>query len=316
MTDGEYWSKYLHNVGNVPFYILAGDADRFFRAIYASELLRLNPEWKDTGISELGYGRKSEWDPTAPQPETEGVRWGGPDPKEKTVRSQVERAEAKKIQDNREFAAPADPALELEASTDAYLSKWWKAEKLASGPRSKWENAAVDWEMGQMVRWCYGWLRETGEVPQPYPMTAADLFWPRPMPSEVAMEAEVVKRRNFVTNKVMKFWRKTIKAEESYDRMRFSPLSYRVTLAAQLLTKYIEMYAVNYQTDPDLERDEEIIKKCGKAAKKYYLAHFPITDEGAKPGPLGTLDPTYVEYIRLCRKYSLEIGDLLHEQEL
>lgn len=315
----EDMSRYLHNVGQIPFYILAGGqiTDRYFKCLYAAEFLRKNPDFRDVGISELQH-KHPEAKPhrvfraNEQQEEIDGTMWGGAD--EITVREQVETAQKSQIDENRSKAVPAEMVLTREGPEDAYLAKWIMAEKRAAQPRESWEGKC-DFEFEQMIKYCYGWLRDIGEVPKPYPMGTIDLFWQRPLPYQVPLDEKTVARRNYITAKVMKFWYKSLEKDGNREAMQFNnPLSYRVVLAAKALNNAIEIYAVNWQDDGD--GDEELQLRVRKRSVAYFNAHFPVEYEGAKAGPLDTLDPDYVSYVRLCRKYGLKEGTLLHEAEL
>lgn len=314
------WSDYLYGVGNIPFYAVWGDLDRYYMLLYAAEYFRQNPEGKDLGLSKLQERIKS-FDPKKMLDLQLGSQnghsvWGGVEYESRPpIREQVATQQKETIDRNRSEAVPAEAVLTQQGPNDAYLAKWVMAEKRAGQPRESWEGKC-DWEFEQMIKYCYGWLKDIGEVPQPYPMGTIDLFWQRPRPNETPMDEKTVMRRNYITYKLMKFWRKSLSEDGVKDLMQFSPLSYRVTLMAKRLNKLIEMYATNWQTDDDGAQDDVIMGKVRKVALKYFKAHFPVAMEGAKPGPLATLDPPYVEYIRLCRKYQLEEGILLHEADL
>lgn len=314
------WSDYLHSVGNVPFYIVTQDLDRYLMLLYAAEYFRQRPEGRNLGLAQLKLNRQN-YDEAKMVDLQLGSQsghsvWGGVEPKvEPTVRQQVLDEQKALIDRNRSEAVPADAVLSQQSAEDAYLAKWIMADKRATQPREVWEGKC-DWEFEQMIKYCYGWLEDIGEVPKPYPMGTIDLFWQRPLPHNVPMDEKTVERRNYISYKLMKFWRKSLKEDGVKELIQFKPLSYRVTLVAQRLNKLIEMYATNWQTDEDGTHDEVIIGKIQKVALKYFKAHFPIAMEGAKPGPLVTLDPCYVEYIQLCRKYNLEVGILLHEADL
>jgi hypothetical protein len=310
-NDPEYCSKMFYRLGKVPAYILAGDIDRWSYFIFAAETLRLNPDFKELGIKELGNVNDG-YDFKKAQPELEGgVTWGGEEHENETVRAQVDKAKKKALEENRESAAPAKPVVD---ENDPYILKWKVAEKHARNtPRDQWEGK-TDVEFERMIKWCYGWLRDIGEVPTPYP-DPLDLFWARPRPGDLQMSASAIKRRNFITGKVMKFWRKSLSQEGVKDQMNLQgAMSYRVVLAAKKLSTHIEYYSA---PDPiHGEDDDELIANVKKAALNYFNAHFPVDTQGAKPGPITTLDPGYVDYIRICRQYKLEEGTLLHEVDL
>ena len=329
--DLEYLSRMYHSLGNVPAYILAGDVDRWHYFIYAAETLRQNPEFRDLGLSEIRtnvHNQPRKFAPDEEQIEIDGRTWGGVEDdgsgkwqgdhvitKNVPIREQAQGRKKDTIEQTRSQAVPAEVKLTRQGPDDAYIAKWVMAEKRAGQPRSSWEGKC-DIEFEAMIKYCYGWLRDIGTVPQPYPMGTIDLFWQRPRPSEIKMNEKAVARRSYITARVMTFWHKSLKQEGVLNtiQLKRDPLSYRVILAAKDLSAKIEQYA-----DPDPVHgvdDEKLQASVRKAAMKYFKAHFPVELEGAKPGPLATLDPGYVEYLRLCRKYALKTGQLLHEAEI
>lgn len=310
----EDWSRLLHSVGQIPFYLLAGDPDRYHMCIYAAEFLRRNPEFKDVGISELSVrqpeaNRHRVFGENEVQTEIEGHSWGGED-EDVTVREQMKAKAQSQIDSNRAKAVPAEASVSSVAQHDAYLAKWVQAEKWANTPRSEWVDK-VDPEFEAMIKYCYGWLRDIGEVPQPYPSDLLDLFWQRPLPDSVPMDEQTVERRSQISGKVMKFWAKSMKKYKDQVEFR-KPMSYRVVLAAQRLSKSIEKYAVNWQFDS--KNDEALIERIKRNALKYLEAHIPLDTGVGKGGPLKTYDPDYVEYVQICRKYNLKEGCILHEE--
>lgn len=310
----EDWSRYLHSVGQVPFYILAGDPDRYHMCIYAAEFLRRNPDFKDTGIGELSHQHPDAkphrvFGENEVQVEIDGHSWGGED-EPAPIREQMEAQKKSTIDNNRSKAVPAEATLSNIAQHDAYLAKWVQAEKWASIPRKEWVDK-VDPEFEAMIKYCYSWLADIGEVPQPYPMDTLDLFWQRPLPHAVPMDEQTVERRTRMASKVMKFWAKSVK--KFADEIEFrKPLSYRVVLAAKRLSKSIEKYAVNWQFDG--KNDEELLERIKRNALKYLQAHIPLDTGVGKGGPLQTYDPDYVQYVQICRKYNLKEGCILHEE--
>lgn len=325
------WSEFLHGVGNIPFYLVCNNTDRYHMLLYAAEYFRLNPEGRNLGLAKLEQRIKS-FDREKMEAMQSGgssghTVWGGVEyedrpksrledaPRISTVREQMEAQKKSTIDANRSEAVPMAAQVAHDAAHEAMMGKWRMAEKRAGQPRDSWEGKC-DVEFEAMIKYCYGWLEDIGEVPEPYPMGTIDLFWQRPRPDQVPMDEKTVARRNYITYKIMKFWRKSLKEDGVKELIQFKPLSYRVTLIAMRLEKLIEMYATNWQTDDDGSRDEAIMGKIQKVIMKYFKAHFPIAMEGARPGPLATLDPPYSEYLTLCRKYSLEHGVLLHEADL
>jgi hypothetical protein len=323
----EEWSKFVHNVGSWPVYIVANHVDIWHMLLYGVEVLRQNPEFRDSGLSETQktYAlRHPEFDKDKWQEKIDGTIWGGvpmEDPQylsfKKPVREQVEEKAKAQIESHREEA----PASTMQHEETAYGQQsaeealWVQAEKLARKGRDEWEGK-VDFEMEQRVKYCYGWLRDIGEVPPEKP-TRVELFWPRPMPGSIPLDEKSVMRRSYITGKVIRFWQKSMASVDNRDEMLLTnPLSYRVVLAAKSLSRLIEAYATNWQTDEDGANDESLQKKVKRAALKYFQAHFPIAQAGGSPGPIATQDPDYVEYLRLCRQYEIKPGTFLHDLDL
>mgnify|MGYP001319038654 CR=1 FL=1 len=356
-NDPETVGKVFYNLGRIPAWILAGDADRWHCFIYAAEMLRRNPEWVDSsiGLKELRDTRCRTCGCDRHAPVEEMVNtfavWGNvdtavvkkqpseppqkpldtpkevletaPEPKKPDLPPQTSRADAstsvreqvisKKeelIDKTRAEAAPAHPVEEQDGPHKAYMAKWVLAEAKARQPRDTWEGKH-DYEFESMIKYCYGWLRDIGEVPS-YPADSLSLFWPAPLPRGISEPSRVTERRNFIAGKVLRFWQKSMNQDGAEERIRSrkNPLSYRVVLAAMKLSSKIEFYA-----DPDPihgEDDSELVADVKKAAVEYFKAHFPIGDAG----PIATSDPSYVEYLQLCRTYNLKEGTLLHDANL
>lgn len=325
-NDPEYVARTYYNLGKIPAWILCGDEDRWQQFIFCAEVIREHPEYSSLGVEELkddvcgkcGLSRNRKFGKNERQVEIDGTVWGEEEMASKAnvpIREQMETRKVLNVAKTQtsSFAAPVD-----EDFTDSELAlqdKWKKAEKWANRPRANWEGQ-VDFEFEAMIKYCYGWLKDIGEVPQPYPFGTIDLFWQRPKAGELDMSELAVGRRNYITAKTMKMWNKWLKDPDKSGKLELGrrPVSYRVVLAAQELSTLIETYA----TPDDIHGfdDLELQERVKKATIKYFKAHMPITTQGVKPGPIETLDPGYVEYIRLCRKYSLRIGTLLHKVEL
>lgn len=308
--DPEFCSKLFYRMGNIPAYILAGDRDRFYQWLFAAETLRLNPEFKNHGVDELSRtDRNKDYDASKHQPELDGTVWGGVEPVQtpKTVRDQMAQSKKDNIEKTREDAKPAKV---YDPEKDTYYQRWKMAEARARIPRKEWEGK-TDAMFEAMIKYCYGWLRDIGEVPQPYP-DPIDLFWQRPRPGSMDMSVAAVEARTKVTGKIIKFLHSSMSQPGVREKMELGrkPLSYRVVLAAKNLATKIEWYC---NPDPIHGKDIDTVKKV---ALDYFNAHFPIDTQGAKPGPLETLDPGYVDYIRICRTYGLDEGTLLHEADL
>lgn len=344
--DLKRWSEFLHYVGQCPVWVVAGTPHVWNQLIYAAEILRLHPEaqaeideGRHTGLAHRHPDAKPhrEFKPGEVQTELgEGHSWGV-DPVDfnkpidrleidtkpldhsktaKPVREQIEERQAQKLVDDKSQAAPAEVHLTKEGPALAFEAKWIKAEEVARGSRKLWDKGQFDTDFEEMIRHCYGWLRDIGEVPQPYPDSELTLFWPRPHVDALRMTPTAVERRTFITGKVIKFLRKSMSQDGVKEQLQLKrqPPSYRVILSAKKLSTAIEYYV---EPDPiHGEDDGELMDNVKRAAMRYFKAHFPVSTEGAKPGPITTLDPDYVGYIKLCRKYGLKDGTLLHKVDL
>jgi hypothetical protein len=335
--DNAKWSSYLHSVGQVPFYILAGDPDRYHLCIYAAEVLRKTRSHaeKHSGLDEVNRDRGRNIGEH--QDEIDGVTWGGVDGEEvegdfgithsgrpskpKTVRDQITQSTKLTTELHQQAVAPSA----LAENNDKYLYRWQQAEKIARTlKRDEWQGK-VDHEFEAMINYCYNWLRDIADVPKPYPKDGVEMtnmFWAQP--KILAMGEREKERRDKIVEKIITFWHKSVK--KNGEGINLKSQSYRTVLAAMKLDRLIEQYADNYKRfareqpkgqKPVLEiPDEELESQIRKAATEYFRAHFPVELEGAKPGPITTSDPDYPEYIRLCKKYNLKEGVYLHEQGL
>jgi hypothetical protein len=219
-----------------------------------------------------------------------------------TVREQVEEKKEEQLADFKETQVSGEELAKVHAqAASVYKQKWGIAEKLARKPKEAWQNAP--YELVKMVEFCYGWIRDTGEVPA-YPDSIIEIWRDRPTWQNTNMTPEAVTRRNEIVEKVYAFWTKSV--EESKDTINLRSESYRVTLGVMELEKAIEGYA-----NGTVEAGH--VRGC---AVRYFHAHFPIEQLGVKPGPIDTLDPDYIKYLGLCKKYNLEVGTLLHEANL
>lgn len=219
-----------------------------------------------------------------------------------TVREQVE---SKTTSDLEKFLGSETPMGQLEAirhtGEDTYIQKWAIAERLARKPREAWEQAP--WELRKMTEYCIGWIKDTGAVPY-YPKDLIEIWWKRPTASVINMTPVAIARRDAIVEKIRSFW--TSSVESNRDKINVRSESYRVTLAAMDLEKLIEVFANGTDNEADIRQ----------GAMKYFHAHFPIETLGVKPGPITTLDPNFIEYMKLCQKYNLQVGTLLHEAQL
>jgi hypothetical protein len=198
--------------------------------------------------------------------------------------------------------------------------KWAIAEQIARKPAEQWSATGEDFELRLMVEYCYKWIKETGSVPN-FPENTMEIFWPRENITDQSEKAK--ERRNSIIERVNKFLAKANNGLEwnpIRDRINGHTNSYRITLYAMALEKAIENYATGYRDNNMLAYPEAFEKHLADAVKTYVQlyskAHQPIENLGVKPGPIETLDPNYIGYLRLCRKYELPQGSLLHEAKL
>lgn len=312
------------NLGKLEARTLARDEDRWQMFVFATEWLRTNdPTAWGESIRNIGKVNP-DWDETQENVQQDGRTLGGVDDdplappltvkkKNEPVREQIENAKKANIEKNRPNAAPADLDKIKAEANDPKMQIWVIAQELAMKPRDEWEHK-VDWMLEQKIKYCVHWLQHVKDSNAPFPEDARAIFWPHPMTDP--REKPNFDRRNAITGKVLKFWRKSVL--ENGEGIDLQSKSYRVTLAAIKLHKAIDEYVragAKFNLEGEVQDKAEEVQ-VQRAAKEYFRAHFPVTAFGAKPGPISTLDPDYVEYVRLCRTYKLEIGTLLHETEL
>jgi hypothetical protein len=247
-------------------------------------------------------------------------------PSVETVQAQIAKKIADKLEKDRPENQPA-PLENIEArpkELNPYIQKWVLAEQLAREPEENWRYK-YDFMFESMIKYCYSWIRTNGAVPQPYPIDIVDLYWQRP--TMLNMEPTTVERRDSIVLKIRHYLNHQYSKALAKEGTGFDPTSrsYRVTLAARKLESLIEQYAINwkrYKTSRDLTApvmeleipDADIEGQIREAAKEYYKAHYPIVT--SKVGPKDTLDPDYVGYVELIRKYGLKHGELLHEADI
>jgi hypothetical protein len=321
-TD-EDWARILHSVGHVPFYILCEDVDRYHLAMYAAEQLRdpSKKAIKDAGLKYLPRTSGTGHDPNEYQEKIHGKRWGGVDPEEtKPVREQMTEKQKKLIESKR-----AESVASI-INSDKYdlpiKERWANAEKVARiGKREDWEGLGSP-EFESMVQFCYRWIKDCGRVPRQMcdPM---DVYWER-WGLVKGVDEKTNERRMSMVKAVRKFWRKAVKEARAQGKaLDLKSQSYRTVLGAMKLQRAIEEYAWNHKVwkvSEDKSKpvemelvtpDEVLVKRVEKAAKGYFKAHFPL--KNPPPGPMSTVDPDYHTYMRLCRKYGLKQGALLHK---
>lgn len=338
--DADHAVKWYQNLGRLDAKTLANDEDRWQMFVFAAEYLRMHgsPDQNREKMKHITGKVNPDWDETAENVAQDGRTLGtvdidpfGPgvpvvgeagiahlDPPSRlaslpTVRESVERTEAMKVEKNRPEAHAVDfDAIRAEEG-NPQLQIWRVANEYALKPRAEWEGK-VDWMLEQKIKYCYSWIQEFGDITAPYPPDQLAIFWGRP--SVDPRDKPKVDRRDAMTSKVIGFWRASV--AKNGDGMNLKSDSYRTVLTAMALQKAIEDY-VSAGSKFDFEgnvidKGEEM--EVQKAAKAYFMAHFPIKDLGAGPGPLSTSDPDFVEYLRLIRQYKLPQGTLLHEIKL
>ena len=82
------------------------------------------------------------------------------------------------------------------------------------------------------------------------------------------------------------------------------------------LQKAVEEYSMAWRMNGQPRRisDEDLAKNVHAALVEYYRAHLPLKDDVV--GPENMVDPDYLTYRLLCRKYKIEPGTFLHEVKL
>lgn len=329
------WRQFIDNEGQIPFIKVAlQDIEKYHRLIFAAEYLRTFETKEDESANAMVRPVNPDWDHTQENPTQDGRTWGSIDLDDfsglvpegekglshiigdiKPVREQIQEQQVAVIEAHKNSLVPVNLDAVRQAQNDPYLQKWEVAQGIARKPRETWEGK-LDWEMELMAKYCYGWIRDIGTVPRPYPQDMLCLFWP--IPTVLENNDKANERRNEVTARLIAFWRKSVLANGTGIDLHSE--SYRVTLVAMKLEKLIEYHVTNYRRvdhENTLESlDTVSMSQIKAAAVEYFQAHFPVQVYGAKPGPLPTLDPPYVEYVRLCRKYDLKEGQFLHELNL
>jgi hypothetical protein len=181
-----------------------------------------------------------------------------------------------------------------------------------------------------MVDYSRQWLKETNEVP--IPDNLLEMYWP--VPRVIDMSTEAVMRRTKILDRIGAWWAEAVKrlnpkpfdgkepeVEDLYseDRQRHEGKSYRIILALMQIESLVEDYAQAYRKFttlppegvPALEAEfGEYIKI---ALTEAFEAHKPIEQVTTITGPNDTLDPDYIKYRWLCKKYNIQPGQLLHK---
>jgi hypothetical protein len=222
-------------------------------------------------------------------------------------------------------AAPATPEThrthlkeleDLTASAGNPQEQRWKiATLLARKPDAEiMPTLEADGEMMLLVGYIRNWFRETQTMPD-MPSDFSFVYWPNAAKDDSDQANE---RRESMLGRINKFTGKHgITFDPAVDRANIKENSYRITMAAIALEQVVEEYATAYRRNDYATNAEAIEKEIGDRGKAatvaYITAHETVE---TKPGPLNTLDPNYVDYIMLLRKYSLPYGTLLHEASL
>lgn len=175
-----------------------------------------------------------------------------------------------------------------------------------------------DFQLKEMILWCKRNLnQQTGRVEIPYPTDLIEIYWP--VPQVYDMSDEAVTRREAILTRITNFLKKQgLEFDPINDRINATENSYRITMASMQLEHLTEKYASLYRTNEYLEKgpqmDEEMSLQIRDATINYAKSHEPVTNDNA--GPLDTLEPDYLKYRELLKKYNLENGILLHEANL
>jgi hypothetical protein len=114
-----------------------------------------------------------------------------------------------------------------------------------------------------------------------------------------------------------------LKQEKGFDP---KSESYRTVLAAHKLELAIEKYvdarhdkvedkSLGFMTLKQRIPDSVLGQNVRNAAIQYFMAHYPVSKFGARPGPASSLDPDFAGYVQMLRKYGLTMGTLLHEED-
>jgi hypothetical protein len=335
---------------HTPVGTLSFSDDLWFTYIYAREYVRIHgdKDHKDVAGSSYLSRPNPTWDETAENVAQDGRTLGGVDDEfgnlqpvegdvglahveglfeiEATnpppIREQVAKKEKEKIEKAKPKVAPATlpskQLLEIQQQEDRI---WELAQHYAEKPREEWEGKQ-DWMLEQKIRYCYDWLQEYGTA-APKPDDMVTIFWSRG--DRLNMPRDNNSVRDKMVSEVLAYFRKAVAKKQGQINLKTK--SYRKTLAAMHLQVSIDRYTaasvrqkmVTDQKTGDttlaVDADKEY-SDVKAAAKAYVQAHMPLSSLGAKPGPLSTLDPDYLGYIRLCRQYKLGRGLLLHEVEL
>lgn len=193
------------------------------------------------------------------------------------------------------------------------------AEELAreqhiKGQEEGWD-ASLSPAFAAMVEHALDCIRR-GE-PVTRPGDPIELFWPTPR--LVDMAEETVPRRNQMVRRVMDYWARCLGKMRARMVELDKPLaerSYRTVLAAQRLSDAIETYATRWRVVSHARPIELVEADCQRAAAAYVEAHKALDPGLRAPGPITTLDPDYVTYMRLCKRWNIKPGTMLHDARL
>lgn len=302
--DLDKCSSYLNTVGSLRFCDLAVDEDRYHKALYAAEYLRkLGRDENPFEPTKYFYKHLALRVPSNPNHDTsvhqeklDGRTVGDASLAMKMlpVREQVQEKQEQHIEDNRIMAVPTEHQKDRE--TDPMLAKWQEAERIArTTKRSDWEGN-LDFEMEAMVKHCYIWLKDIGSVDYK-PDKLMDIFWPRSQ--YLGESTEVQERRYAMTGRILDFFKSNL---PKFPNINLTSNSYRTVLAAKALSKALDAYAKNVDPSAEAQCTGQVKEK----SKEYFMAHIPIASE--IPGPNDTIEPNYVDYLRLCRKFGYPEG--------
>jgi hypothetical protein len=212
--------------------------------------------------------------------------------------------------------AQAQPANPSGAPETASKHAWEVAEKMAREHdfEDGWDKGYSQ-EFAAMVEYA---RERAGRAEEVVPVRdPIELYWPAPRLCDMA--EETVARRDHMARRVMAYWAKCV--ERYGDKMvelgkPWHGKSYRVVLAAQRLSDAIETYATRWRVVTHARPIELVEADCQNAARLYFEAHKALDPRLRAPGPLTTLDPDFVTYQRLCRRWNIKPGTMLHDAKL